>query len=731
MFYQNSYWLRRLLASDPGRKRLNQAGKATISLISAVFTSTLLLNLLGHPPLLPSIISGIAGMMGIMVVMDDTREKKQVTTLLLALSAAGGVTIGSLLASNVILVSAWMVGIIFCAFYFSRFGSRYFSLGMIGFFTSYFSSFLKLSPDQFPWFYLTIAIGISFAFLYNFIIFKDSVQLLKRSMNSFHRQANLCFQLLIEIIQDAETSEPRRKKLVYNVRKLREYASNVSTDLNAQDIREIWPGLETQQMRLYIFDTAMFVMTMSESLQKLKSDDAFEMKELRTLLIKVIYTLQQAEVLNQDYKEKNLIEAEKVIQSLRQMIDDLFKQRSTQPEGWLYLLRRIEAIATHVTEAALEIKSSLNKASIPGEQEDEEDEEEDDKEEEEKGLKPTTKKAIQSVIAGTIAIIVGYLISPIQPYWVLLTTFIVQLGTETVGRTYLKGLERSIGTLIGAVLGFGLAKLVSDQPQLEIILLFSFIFLAFYLFTVSYTLMSLLITMLIAFMYDLMLGGITYQLLGARVIDTIAGAGIALGVAALIYPTKTMEKVSDTFMEYLEELESYVNEYVRSFQQPTDIKGLADHAFQMDAKIQAIEDESKPVLQGPGARRYSGLPRWITIFTAINYYAKHLVASSYQKNFSYPEEVKEVFPRVQEKFTHNIHVLKEIIEKEEVTGQLYDLQYEREQIERYAPGHNEDQGDLVHHLYYVWKINQSLMVLGDRLGLNESNKGNKKPYHSR
>ncbi|MFZ0369661.1 MAG: FUSC family protein [Halobacillus sp.] len=718
-FLYRSYWLRRLLASDPGRKRLNQAGKATISLISSVFTTTLILSLLGLEPLLPSIISGIAGLMGIMVVMDDTKEKKQVTTLLLALSAGCGVTLGSLLAWNAILVSALMIIIIFSGFYFSRYGSRYFSLGMIGFFTVYFSSFLKLSPAQFPLFYLAIAIGILYAFLYNFVIFKDSVQLLKRSMRSFHRQANLTFQLLIEIIQDPETSESRRRKLEYNVRKLREYANNVSTDLSAQDIKGIWPGLTAKQLKLYVFDTAMFVMTLADSLQKLKKDDALEMAELRKLLIQVISTLQAAEVLDQDYKEKNLAEAEDVIRSLQSFINDLFNNQPSRPEGWIYLLRRIEAIASHVTEGALRIQYSLQAIDIPHSDEEDEAEEDEEDDKEEKGLKPTTKKAIQALIAGTIAIIVGYLISPIQPYWVLLTTFIVQLGTETVGRTYLKGLERSVGTLIGAIIGFILATLVSGNSTLEVILLFSVIFLAFYLLTVSYTIMSLFITMLIAFMYDLILGGISMELLGARVIDTIAGGAIALGVSAFIYPTKTMDKVSEAFTDYLNELDSYVQRYIHSLKEPTGVKDMADIAFELDGRIQTIEDESKPVLQGPGARKYSGLPRWITIFTAINYYAKHLVASSYQKKFHYPKEVSSVFLTVEEKFTHNIQVLTKMIETDEWTGTLHDLQEEREKIERFAPGHQDNQGDLVHHLYYIWKINQSLLMLGHHMGIDK------------
>ena len=710
-----SYWLRLLLASDPGRKRLNQAGKATVSVISAVFTSLLILSLFGIAPLLPSIISGVGGLLGIMAVMDDTKQQKQVTTMLMPLPAIIGITLGSLLSFSATYVSALMIVIIFCAFYFSRFGSRFFSLGMIGFITVYFSSFLKLPADQFVWFYMTVTLGISYAFLYNFIVFKDSAQLLRRSMQSFHRQANLTFQLLIEVIQEPESNPSRKNKLEYNVRKLRTYAIHVSTDLNTQDIKELWPGLESSQLRLYVFDTAMFVMTLSDSLQKLKENEALEITELRNLLVRVIITLQQAEVLDTRHQEQHLEEAEKVVTSLREFIDDLFKERTTRPEGWLYLLRRIEAIATHVTEGAMEVRYKIN--HLPDIQKNKVWDKEEEEEEKKEGLEPTTKKAIQSILAGTIAVIVGHLISPIQPYWVLLTTFIIQLGTETVGRTYLKGLERSIGTVIGALVGFVLAKAVSGYSELEVVLIFLVIFLAFYLLPVSYTLTSMFITMLIAFMYDLMLGGISYQLLGARVVDTIAGATIALGVAAFIYPTKTMEKVNEVLLDYLEDLDTYVIKYMKSFQGSVSVKQLADLAFEMDEKVQSLEDESKPVIQGSVGMKYSGLPRLLTMFIAINYYAKQLVASSYQKNFNYSEEVQEAFQMIEEKFSHNISVLSSVIENKEGVGALYDLHAERETIERYAPGHNDGQGDLVHHLFYVWKINQAMMMVGARIGV--------------
>ncbi|WP_079480256.1 FUSC family protein [Halobacillus salinus] len=707
------YIIRRVLASDPGRKRLFQSGKATLSLITSVFISQFILNLLGQPALLPSIISGMAGMMGIMVVMDDTKKKKQITTLLLGLAAASGVTVGSLLASEAVLVSALMVLVIFSSFYFSRFGSRYFSLGMISFFTVYLSSFLKLSPDQFPWFYLTIMIGITSAYLYNFVLFRDSVQTLRRSMNSFHKQANLTFQLLMEVIEDQEYKESRRKTVLYNVKKLREYANHVSTDVNANDIREIWPGLSPRQLKLYVFDTSMLVATLADSLTQLKQDHAFEMKEIRIILVKLIRILQQSEVLNPKYAKQDLEEAKLVVQDLQKRTRAYFDSQEA-PEGWQYLILRIEAMADHVTEGALGIQMSLqSKAEVEPEAEKEENSEANE-EENQPGLKPTTKKAIQSIIAGAIAIVVGYIISPIQPYWVVLTTFIVQLGTETVGKTYLKGFERSLGTVIGAIIGFGLAQMVSGQPVLEVTLIFTFIFFAFYLFTVSYTIMSLFITMLIAFMYDLMLGGISYQLLGARVIDTIAGAAIALGVSAFIFPTKTMDKVSDAFVDYLNELESYVTAYLSSFQQKEEVKNLAEYGFRLDEKLQSIEEAAKPILQGPGGKKYSGLPRRVTVFTAINYYAKHLVASSYQKHIIESEEMKDLLEELEQVFTHNLQVLKSILEHDDQEMEWKDLKEIRSKIEYLAPKPNESQVDLIHHLYYIWKMNEAFRLLVEK-----------------
>ena len=152
--HRQHIWLGILFASDPGRKRFQQAGKATISLVSAVFTMLFLLKYYHHPSITPAIVSGMVGMLGIFVVMDDTTAKKKVTTPLIGVTVAIGITLGSAFAHYSLVVNGLLVGVIFSAFYFSRFAIRYFSMGMAGFMSIYISSILQLDVAHLEWFYL-------------------------------------------------------------------------------------------------------------------------------------------------------------------------------------------------------------------------------------------------------------------------------------------------------------------------------------------------------------------------------------------------------------------------------------------------------------------------------------------------------------------------------------------------------------------------------------------------
>ncbi len=709
------------MASDPGLIRFQKAGRATLSLMASVFTTLFIMHAAGFDDLTPAIVSGMAGMLGIMIVMDDAKKKKMLTTFLLGVSAMAGISAGSLLAGNAYYIDGAMLLLIFGSFYLTRFNVRYFSLCMIAFMTLYFSSILQLENSQLPLFYIGIWVGVAYAFLFNFMLFQNTAKNLQRSIRSFHIQSNLTFNLLIQGMQDKELSLQRKKELQKNVLKLREYAITVSEYINEEDVRKLWPGLTPPQLRLYVFDTGMLIETLTDSIHSLKRADALEIDELRRLLIWVIQSLRDAEVLAHHYEEQNLQEAELAVQALRLLIMDLFN-RDAQPAGWLFLIRRIESIANHVIEGAATIQQALHSTKLmkqedyPPIKESEENLDEKNAEDEEKSLRPSTKKAFQALVAGALSIIVGQIISPAQPYWVLLTAYIVLLGTESIGRIYTKGFQRSVGTIIGAVIGFTLARIVSGHSVLEVTLIFLVVFFAFYLFEVSYTLMSMFITMLVAFLYDLLLGGISFSLISARVIDTIAGAVIAFGVSTFVFPKKTKDKVAEAFSDFLTDLKPYVTEYVRGFREDVNVKDLSGNAFKLEQKLQTIKTEAQSLTQKPGSPRHSDVIKWVTMFGAISYYARHLVASSYRKGFDYPEELVDVFKRIEEKLDLNIDTLMELLKGNGEGTLVYSLDEEREQIERLAPSRKQSQRDLIHHLYYVWRINKTLVELGEEFG---------------
>ncbi|WP_158598265.1 FUSC family protein [Falsibacillus albus] len=723
------HWFARLSATDPGLVRLFQSTKVILSVILAIFTTSMFLKMAGYPQITPAILSGVAGMMGILVVMDETEKEKKWTTVMLGFSSAAAVTLGTFLAKYAHAADLALLLVVFGAFYLQKFGVRYFSLCMISFISIYFSSLLKLQFNQVPWFYAAISIGIIYAFLFNFVFLKDKPEkILKRSMNSFHKQSNLTLSLIKDAILDPIYSQRRLKTLQKNVTKLNEYARVISGQLGSTDPGRIWPGIKPNQLRLYVFDTEMLIQTFLSAAYRLKMQHALEQADIRQTLSRVAQALLDAEVLRDEYTSKNLEEAERTIQDLRKQLNDL-RIENRDDCKWLYLVRRVESIANHVIDGAYILQEARNQyykgnfEEAPSKASDKPVNNDDHKEKndqaESKGMQPSTKKAFQALLAGALSVIIGYSLSPAHQYWILLTAYVVLLGTETVGRTVMKAIQRSVGTLIGAIIGFLLAHSISGQSLLEITLLFCCIFMAFYFLPVSYAVMSFWITMMISIMYDLLLGGITEKLLQDRVIDTVIGAGLALFISAILFPLKTKEKIVENVKDFLGELDGYTTGYFESFIGERKTINLADSAFQLDQKLNLIRTNAEPLQKIPGRLNRTGIERWMTILVAINYYAKHLVASTSRRTmYESDQELMDTICSINEVMKENIHHLCELIDgKRGLT--VKELNRQREWIERY-PDKNRDytlqHSILIHNLYYVWRINKSIIKLAVELG---------------
>lgn len=723
------YTLTRLAASDPGLSRLKFASRVTLSVMSAVLVMAVIATLV-DAKMTVAILAGILGVMSNVLVNDDTEDEQKVTTGLLILSSAVSVTAAtslSLVGDH--LPDLAILSVVFLIFYLQRFGIRYFSLAMVSFISFYFSSLLHVQFGQLPWIYVAILVGVSVAYFYHFILFKNRPEhTLKRSMHSFHMQINLTFDLMIEMIHDFETDKQRIQRLQRNIAKSSEYARVVATNFDESQPQKIWSGIQTYQLRLYVFDAAMLVETLFSICKRLKDLHALEETDIRRTLLQVVQSIRDTEALPESVGITSVGEAENALTQLQQQLDQL-SSNDHQFKKWLYWLRRIESISDHVIDEIKEMEKTRrqdlysNEEQMAAQAEPNDQEDDDEQKESQMGLATTTKKAIQAAFAGAFSIVLGYLISPGHQYWILLSGLVILFGTESVGGTFAKAARRFIGTLLGAVVGFAVASIVAGERPFEIGFLFLCVFMAFYFVAVSYAIMIFWITMMLAMLYNVLLGGVTEQLLGARVLDTFIGAGLGASVTIFLFPRRSKDKVNESMQDFLSELKDYMTTYLHGVMGKKEPGNLANQAFQLDQQLQQIRNDAEPLMRTPGNQnRRTGVENRLTTFVVINYYAKHLVSSTKRgKDIEVDDNVQDTLEQIEQNLRQNIDILVQLIEGNHKGDSLvWQLRDKRAFIEHFLGTQSEQdlkETRLIYNLYYVWRINQSIATLAEDLGV--------------
>lgn len=112
-------------------------------------------------------------------------------------------------------------------------------------------------------------------------------------------------------------------------------------------------------MRLYVFDTVMLLQTYSPAIRKLSELKAFNHFDIQQLLLKLVESIREAEVLNEN-PTHSLTDAAQHLQELRQKLSELEPQ-DKRYKDWLYLIRRIETISNHVIDEAYELQQAIVK----------------------------------------------------------------------------------------------------------------------------------------------------------------------------------------------------------------------------------------------------------------------------------------------------------------------------------------------------------------------------------
>jgi uncharacterized membrane protein YccC len=228
---------------------------------------------------------------------------------------------------------------------------------------------------------------------------------------------------------------------------------------------------------------------------------------------------------------------------------------------------------------------------------------------------PTTRTAIQVVVAGALAIGVGGLVVPGQWYWAVITAFVVFAGAASRGELVVRAWSRVAGTLAGIVAGILVATLVTGHLVAQVIAILVCVFLAFYLLPLSYGLMTFFVTTMVGVLYGL-LGRFSIAFLEIRLVETVIGAVAGVVAALFVLPTRTRGVVRESAEAFFTPVAELLDEAADDLRSGPEVRPLVTTAREVDDRMHALLASASPLGRyryGDARLRYE---RWRQLVTA-------------------------------------------------------------------------------------------------------------------
>ncbi|WP_106495371.1 FUSC family protein [Lentibacillus sp. Marseille-P4043] len=632
------YWQKRLTAADPGLVRLRFAVNIVLTVFIACFTMLILLQTASETNLIPVMLTGLVALQANVIVNDLTEKARKITTYLFPLASALAVTVaaGATLIGHHVADFIFVL-IIFIAFYLQKFGGRYFTLGLISFLSFYFSLMYmqEVTLSQLLWCYAGIFTATASAYLVNFVLSKEQLgKQLKRSMSSYHIQANLVLHQMIESVQSKKSTYKENKRSIYI---LHEYTRTVVSLFKRYDPNKVWAWVNMNELRTYIFNTNILIEQLSTAFENMQDLEKSTSESVRPILLQIAKSLRAIEML-ESVEEVPFEDLKSAVNKLSVVLkaSGLSKVENETEERALYVLRRVVQANRNVLDGMTSIhqkyiekdlpKLAARKRNIPGSEQ-----ESLGRRQGAKTLAPSTKKGLQAAFASAVAIVLGHLLSPDYPYWIVLVVNMIILGTETRGRTIAKASERLSGTIFGAIVGIIVAQFVDGSPYITGILLMFSIFMAYYLMALSYAVFIFWITMLLTTAFLLINVPGIEQVLLLRTFDTIIGVLLGTSAASFILPHRTTDKIKHSMDGYLQDVKEFVDMYKNRLASPDHSHVYADKALLLDQKLYHIKSEANSAKRWKKILTRTDINENITVLTVFNDYVKHLASSGHHK----------------------------------------------------------------------------------------------------
>ncbi len=168
------------------------------------------------------------------------------------------------------------------------------------------------------------------------------------------------------------------------------------------------------------------------------------------------------------------------------------------------------------------------------------------------------RQAVQVTLASAIAMTLGLWLSQERWFWAVMTAFIVFMNTHSTEETWVRALNRTLGTAIGIVAGIALATILNGALVPSVLLTAIALAIGYFVMAISYTVFCIFLTIAISLIYGLV-GSFTPHLLMLRLEETAIGAAAGIFVSLWALPIRTHDRLINVFRNYLQRIDTLLS----------------------------------------------------------------------------------------------------------------------------------------------------------------------------
>ncbi|WP_328582018.1 FUSC family protein [Streptomyces sp. NBC_00370] len=271
---------------------------------------------------------------------------------------------------------------------------------------------------------------------------------------------------------------------------------------------------------------------------------------------------------------------------------------------------------------------------------------------------PYLRLPLHAVVAAAIVCPITDAIDPRRFYWGLVGVMITLFGTSTTHERLRKFAHRMAGTVVGAVVGIALLRLIGPG-HVYLTLLVIVAGLAIGAWGIgrqyAYWVVGLVVALIQLYGMTTPYSGMDH-LLAERLLDNGLGILVATGCAALIFPVSSRKIRREAERGYTAAVEQLLSQLVLRWTEPAAPVRLRGAARGVDAALFQVTGAARPLIRMPLGGRARGAENRLALLTTATGHARSLAAAA-DIDIDLPPHVTDGVERITEAFVQSLRAL--------------------------------------------------------------------------